>query len=96
MKRRIAVLAAGGVAALAAVPAAASAGTPQPMPICVNTNRGTICTYDVGGIVNDPVGYACGQPEFDCGFAPTAVSASVRPPIEPYCFLTVEGWVCLP
>ena len=95
MRRLVLAGAVAGLAALA-IPGAASAGPPQPMPICVHTNRGTICTYDVGGIANDPVGYACSQPEISCGFEPPAVGATVKPPIEPWCVLTVEGWVCLP
>ena len=96
MKTRLAVLATGAVAALAAAPAAVQATPPQPTPICVHTNRGTICTYDLGGIVNDPVGYACSQPEFTCGPIPPSAGASVKLPLEPVCYLTTEGWVCLP
>jgi hypothetical protein len=71
MRRALAlIVAVAGLAALSAAPAGATA-PPQPQPICIWTQHGVFCTYDIGPTVSqiaaDPVGYVCGRPEFTCG-----------------------------
>lgn len=60
MKTRLAVLATGAVAALAAAPASSHAAQPTPPNLCFETVQFAFCTDDLGPVaqqaLNDPAG----------------------------------------